>query len=102
MEKTVKTILLAMIPSILAIFLLIEYFPYTGLGRILSIPITLFFNLVILLIFVFITRKIKSKVYKSFYWITVILMTVLVAIIMHPQESSPNVLIQIRELIISP
>ncbi|MEK3659680.1 hypothetical protein NSQ29_08940 [Paenibacillus sp. FSL F4-0236] len=99
MEKAVKTILLAMIPSILAIFLLIEYFPYTGLGRILSIPITLFFNIIILLISLLITRKIKSRVYKSFYWITVISISVLVAIIMHPQENSPSVLSQIRELI---
>ncbi|WP_342548600.1 hypothetical protein NST69_04335 [Paenibacillus sp. FSL P2-0089] len=100
MEKTIKTISLAMIPSILAIFLLIEYFPYTGLGRILSIPSTLFFNTTIFLISLLITRKIKSKVIKSFYWITVILISVLVAIIMHPQEYSPSVLSQIKEMIL--
>ncbi|MDF9842068.1 hypothetical protein M2105_003104 [Paenibacillus sp. PastF-1] len=73
MEKLIKTILLAMIPSILTIFLLIEYFPYTGLGRILSVPITVFLNIVILLISILITRKIKPGVYKNLYWITVIL-----------------------------
>ena len=88
-----------MIPSILAIFLLIEYFPFTGLGRILSVPITVFLNIVILLISIVITRKIKPRAYRNLYWITVILITVLVAIVMHPQEGSPSVLNQMRELI---
>lgn len=99
MKKIVITFFLAMIPSIVAIFLLIEYFPYTGLGRIVSIPITLFFNITILLISLLITRKIKSRVYKSLIWFTVISISVLVTIILHPQEYSPSVLRQIRELL---
>ncbi len=101
MKKSVIIFLLAMIPNIAAIFLLIENFPYTGLGRIVSIPITLFFNITILIISLFITRIIKSRLYKCMIWITVVSINVLVAIVLHPQEFLPSVLMQLRELLFS-
>lgn len=101
MKKSVLTLILAMIPSVAAIFLLIEHFPYTGLGRIVSIPTTLFLNIIILLMSLLITRVLKSRLYKSLIWITVISISVLVAIALHPQEFLPSVLTQLRELIFS-
>ncbi|GED72607.1 hypothetical protein BRE01_63090 [Brevibacillus reuszeri] len=101
MKRLVITFFLAMIPSIVTMLLLIEYFPYTGLGRVVSIPITLFFNITILLISLLITQKLKSTVFKSLIWIAVIPISVLAAIFLHPQEYLPSVLTQLRELIFS-
>lgn len=101
MKKSLLTFCLALIPSIATILLLIEYFPYTGLGRVISIPITLFFNSIIMFISLFITQKIKSRVFKSLTWIAAISITVWVAISLHPQEYLPSVLTQLQELIFS-
>ncbi|MED1950198.1 hypothetical protein [Brevibacillus centrosporus] len=101
MKKSVITFFFAMIPSIATLLLLIEYFPYTGLGRVVSIPITLFFNITILIISLFITEKLKSRVFKSLIWFAAIPISVLVAIYLHPQEYLPSVLTQLRELIFS-
>ncbi|MBY0088183.1 hypothetical protein [Brevibacillus brevis] len=101
MKKPVITFLLAMIPSIVTILLLIEYFPYTGLGRIVSIPITLILNIAILLFSLLLTQKLKSRGSKSFIWIAAITISVLIAVLMHPQEYLPSVLTQLRDLIFS-
>ena len=66
MKRLVITFFLAMIPSIVTMLLLIEYFPYTGLGRVVSIPITLFFNITILLISLLITQKYKINCIQKF------------------------------------
>lgn len=76
-------------------FLLIEFFPYTGLGRVVSIPATLFINITILLISLRITQKFKSIVFKSLIWLVVISLSVLLAMILHPQEYLPSVLSQL-------
>ncbi|AWX55375.1 hypothetical protein AB432_010100 [Brevibacillus brevis] len=99
MKKPVITFFLAVIPSIATILLLLDYFPYTGLGRIVSIPITLILNIAILLISLFITQKLKSRVFKSLIWVVAIPISVFVAIFLHPQEYLPSVLTQLRELI---
>ncbi|MGG4444795.1 hypothetical protein [Brevibacillus fortis] len=99
MKKPVITFFLAMIPSIVTILLLIEYFPYTGLGRIVSIPISLILNIAILLFSLLFTQKVKSRESKSFIWIAAITISVLVAVLLHPQEYLPSVLTQLRELI---
>ncbi len=101
MKKSVISFFLALIPSISAIFLLVEYFPYTGLGRIVSIPITIIVNIIILLYSLFLTQRLKSRVFKSFIWIATILISILVAVILHPQEYLPSVLKQLRELTFS-
>ena len=99
MKNSVITFFLAMIPSIVTILLLIEYFPYTGLGRVVSIPITLFFNITILLISLFITQNLKSRVFKSLIWVAATPISVFLAIFLHPQEYLPSVLTQLQELI---
>lgn len=101
MKKSAITFFLAMSPSIATIFLLIEFFPYTGLGRVISIPITLFINISILLFSLLIAQKLKSRVFESLIWIVVIPLSVLLAIVLHPQEYLPSVLTQLQELIFS-
>jgi hypothetical protein len=101
MKKSVLTFFLSMVPTITTIFLLIEFFPYTGLGRIVSIPLTLFFNSCIVLIGLLITHFLKSRIIKSSVWIAITLTSMFIAIVLHPQEFLPSILIQIREMIFS-
>lgn len=101
MKKALVTFFLAMLPGIATILLFIEYFPYTGLGRVVSIPITIFLNVTILLISLCITQKLKSRVFKGFIWTVAIPISVFVAIILHPQEYLPSVVTQLRNLIFS-
>lgn len=101
MKKSLITFFLAMIPGIATILLLIEYFPYTGLGRVVSIPITIFLNITILLFSLLITQKFKLRIFKGLIWIVAIPISVLVAIFLHPQEYLPSVVTQLRDLIFS-
>lgn len=43
--RTLAAIIAALIPSIVLTFVLIEIFPYTGLGRIVTIPFTMCVNI---------------------------------------------------------
>lgn len=95
MIKSVTILVLAMLPSIATIFLLIEFFPYTGLGRIVSIPVTLILNLTFFAWFLFLLLKLKSRTFKLLLWIAAILLSVALAIFLHPQEHLPNVMSQL-------
>lgn len=99
MKRLLITIFLAMVPTIITVSLLIEFFPYTGLGRIVSIPSTFFINFTIVLIGLLMTHKLKSIILKSLVWIAVIFISIFLGIAMHPQEYLPGVLTQIREMI---
>jgi hypothetical protein len=44
---------------------------------------------------------IKSRILKSLVWIAIILTSMFIAIVLHPQEFLPSILIQIREMIFS-
>lgn len=98
MKKSVTIFFIAMIPSIATMFALVEFFPYTGLGRIVSIPATLFLNIAFFILFLHFTRNLKSGVFKCLFWIAAILLSVLLAVVLHPQEYLPSVLTQLWEL----
>ncbi|RIX46563.1 hypothetical protein D3P08_26095 [Paenibacillus nanensis] len=98
MRKLVIILFLSLIPSIATMILLIKFFPFTGLARVITIPITLFVNVIFLAFTLFITQKIKSKVLKSLILAVVILITIFVATILHPQEYLPSVITQLREM----
>lgn len=83
--------LLAISPSILIIALLIAYFPYTGLGRIIYLPFIFLLNSTIIVISLIIRSYLK---HTAFVFLA-ILLTLIFTIIFYPQESDPHVLIQI-------
>ncbi|MGO4273590.1 hypothetical protein AB4Z22_27780 [Paenibacillus sp. TAF58] len=101
MKKSVIIFFLALIPSIVTMVLLVEFFPKTGLGRILSIPETLFLNSVIFILILSFTRKLKSRAFKCLIWIAAILLSVFLAAVLHPQEYFPSVLTQLWKLMFS-
>lgn len=98
MKKSVIIFFLAMIPSIATMFLLVEFFPNTGLGRVASIPGTLFVNITILLLSLNLIRKLKSRAFQCSIWIAAISFSVLMALVLHPQEYLPSVITQLWEL----
>ncbi|MFE5319248.1 S-layer homology domain-containing protein [Paenibacillus sp. NPDC056579] len=101
MKKSVTILFLAMIPSIVTMFLLVEFFPYTGLGRIVSIPATLFLNITFFILLLIFTRNFKSRSFKCLLWIAAILLSILLAVVLHPQEYLPSVITQLWELMVS-
>ncbi|CAM3399076.1 Histidine kinase [Paenibacillus lupini] len=97
MKKPAITYLVSILPTIVTIMLLIRFFPYTGLGRIISVPLTILLNLVFLLVSLIVVQRIRSKVFQTLCWCASILITIVNAIVMHPQESSPSVFNQLIE-----
>ncbi|KQY82639.1 hypothetical protein ASD24_14745 [Paenibacillus sp. Root52] len=93
--RKILIFLLAILPTIISIQLMIFYFPATGLGRILTVPFTYMVNVLIILIGMFISSKIAVKNnrlqwFNIFIWIAIILMTIIIVIVLHPQEYGPT------------
>lgn len=88
--------LFGILPSILTITLLITFFPYTGLGRIVALPIIVIINTAVIIVGIIITRKLKFAL-KSLIWIVLLLFSVYISIYFYPQEDGPSVLNQILE-----
>lgn len=88
--------LFGILPSIVTIKLLITFFPYTGLGRIIALPIIFFINTMVIAVGISITRYLKFAS-KILVWIAILLLTVYISIYFYPQEDGPSVLNQILE-----
>lgn len=99
MKKLWCSLLLSIIPTLISIYLLIEYFPYTGLARVITVPTTIIVNIGILIFSLNLIRRVNGLLIKSITWMMSLLITVIMAIIMHPQEYLPSVLVQIKEMI---
>lgn len=83
--------LFAILPSILLITLLITFFPYTGLGRIVYLPFIFLLNSAILIISLLRTRQLNRRGYLF----GGVLLTLIFTIALYPQEYNPHVLKQI-------
>lgn len=80
-----------MLPSTIVEYILIKLFPYTGLGRILTIPATFATNLILIFVCLTIIKKYGYKVLS----VTVTLpLSIGITIALHPQESYPSVYTQ--------
>ncbi|MGC5323873.1 hypothetical protein [Brevibacillus sp. SYSU BS000544] len=86
--------LIAFLPTILTLFLLLEFFPHTGLGRIFSLPITITINCAIILAFINWRKKSGDFVYRiNWGWMSIL--TIMVALILYPQDSGTHVIMKI-------
>jgi hypothetical protein len=94
--KTILKFLLAVSPTLITCYLLIKFFPYTGLERIVALPMIFFINIAIIIIGLFITRNLRF-VFKNIVWIFIILSTVFISIYFYPQEFNPPVINQILD-----
>jgi hypothetical protein len=90
--------LIGILPSMLTITLLINYYPYTGLGRIIDIPVILTINSMIIIVALLLSRNFKFAT-KSLIWIALFLLTIFISIFLYSQEDGSSVLQQILEKI---
>ncbi|MEC0249294.1 hypothetical protein P4H65_26290 [Paenibacillus chitinolyticus] len=86
---------LALAPSMLLITGLIEFFPYTGLGRIVYLPFIYVLNSTVIVIgFLKKTRYVNRAVSVT----VAILITLFLSILLYPQEFNPPVMEQLWDL----
>jgi hypothetical protein len=86
----------ALVPSIILLCLLLHLYPHTGLGRIITVPSTLFVNCLLTLLGIIITSNAKKK--RSVYvWLMIISLTLIVTILGYPQDYGPHVIYKIWE-----
>jgi hypothetical protein len=90
--------LFGILPSMLTITLLINFFPYTGLGRIIDIPVILIINSTLIIGAISLTRNLKFAT-KSLVWMALFLLTVFISIYLYSQEDGSSVLQQLLEKI---
>ncbi|BBH24415.1 hypothetical protein Back11_57600 [Paenibacillus baekrokdamisoli] len=86
--------LLAVFPTIIVVHLLINYYPNTGLGRIVAIPIIFIINTLIIVAGIII-QKISRPYLSTISWLVLIITTIFVAVSIYPQEYGPPVIEQI-------
>ncbi|WP_411343299.1 hypothetical protein ACE3MZ_16880 [Paenibacillus sp. WLX1005] len=89
--------LFLLMPTILTTMLLIKFFPYTGLGRIVTVPFTFLINIFIVGLAVLITYR------KRWFVITKVTLTIMITtaitIKMYPQDSGISVVQQAKEAV---
>lgn len=90
--KLLIILIVVMLPSVLLQVVLISLFPYTGLGRIVTIPLTVIINLTITINCILLIKRKKWGKY-----LTIVLslsLTIVVTIGLYPQEFNPPILVQ--------
>lgn len=89
--------LLLLLPTVIWTMLLIKWFPYTGLGRILTVPATFFVNIIVVIASMFIVYK---KTWKNIVKIIIVVCaTSCITVAFYPQESGPHVTTQVKNTI---
>ncbi|MBP1993049.1 hypothetical protein [Paenibacillus eucommiae] len=90
--RSLMKVLIGLIPTLFMFYILIELFPYTGLGRIVALPSIFILNTIIIVLGVYITHRLNRKrLSYTLAWFTILLLTVLNTIVLYPQEFSPSV-----------
>ncbi|WP_150269035.1 hypothetical protein [Paenibacillus tepidiphilus] len=90
-----RKIVLALIPSTLLLLILWRYFPNTGLGLILAIPVAYVVNIAIFLTGNYFSRRFNN----AYIWGAAIVLSLIISIWLYPQDSGANVVILIFEKI---
>ncbi|MVO99553.1 hypothetical protein [Paenibacillus lutrae] len=94
MKRAVVCGLATLLISVTMIILMVQLFPYTGLGRIIAIPMTIVVNSAIIALGIFLSRKMELPQFVII-WTLIIVITASNTITFHPQENSPSVYKQI-------
>lgn len=81
---------LALLPSILIITILIHNFPHTGLGRIVYLPSIFLINSLIIVVYLYLSRKHKGTL-NLILWMMIILTTVFLSILTYPQDNGQGI-----------
>lgn len=87
-NRTTK-FLVGFLPSMSVITLLILFFPYTGLGRIVYLPIVYFLNSMMIIIGLVLSRFL-NRTASLISWTVIILLTLILVIAFYPQDGGPD------------
>ncbi|KRE61922.1 hypothetical protein ASL11_23740 [Paenibacillus sp. Soil750] len=87
-------ILVALLPSLTLIFFLHYYFPNTGLGRIMALPLIFVINTTLITIGIAIAHRLNQPLITAMLML-ILLSTLIITILIYPQEYGPSVIIQL-------
>ncbi|WP_217283115.1 hypothetical protein [Paenibacillus alginolyticus] len=92
MKITIKLlkVLAALVPSLILVFYLLNHFPNTGLGRIIALPFIFVVNAILITIGIIFFHRFNKPALVSI-WITIILLTLVITVLIYPQEYGPSV-----------
>ncbi|MGR6129388.1 hypothetical protein [Paenibacillus sp. SER-28] len=86
---------IALLPTICLFQILIELFPYTGLGRIVALPLVFILNATLIISVIHLIRKL-SPLCCALILVPTILLSIWNTILFYPQEFSPSIPKQIK------
>ncbi|CAH1215285.1 hypothetical protein PAECIP111891_04247 [Paenibacillus allorhizoplanae] len=92
--KYIFKVLVALIPSLILIFFLLNYFPNTGLGSIIALPFIFVINAALIIIGITFIHRLNQPLITAI-WILILVLTLVVTILIYPQEYGPSVFIQL-------
>ncbi len=87
-------VILALLPTLFMFYILIVLFPYTGLGRIVALPIIFILNTIIIILGIYVKHKYNHQ-RNILAWSTIVLLTIINSVLFYPQESGPSVTKQV-------
>lgn len=85
-----KVLVIALLPTLILLFILIQLFPYTGLERIVALPLIFCLNAFIFFAAITILRDSNSLLYKLVLGVIVLLIT-FITVALYPQPGGPSV-----------
>ena len=86
-------------PHILLILILLDLYPHTGLGRILSIPLILILNFLLAFVGCYLVNSARNQ-YKTVIIISILTTTLLITLVLYPQDGESHIITLIIEDII--
>ncbi|GGA18189.1 hypothetical protein GCM10008018_72700 [Paenibacillus marchantiophytorum] len=100
MKSTINLlkVIAALVPSLILIFYLLHHFPNTGLGRIIAIPFIFVVNAILITIGLIFFHRFNNPALVSI-WITIILLTLVITVLIYPQEYDPSVINQMWNMV---
>ncbi|WP_037285319.1 GlsB/YeaQ/YmgE family stress response membrane protein [Saccharibacillus sacchari] len=88
----------ALAPSTLLLLILFQIFPYTGLGRIVTTPLTYMLNIGVIGLGFLIVHLLKHR-FSIAVWIIVGVVTLGIAVWLYPQENQEHIIYQISNAV---
>ncbi|MEJ8302894.1 GlsB/YeaQ/YmgE family stress response membrane protein [Saccharibacillus sacchari] len=88
----------ALAPSTLLLLILFQLFPYTGLGRILTTPLTYMLNTGVIGFGFLIVHLLRHR-FSIAVWITVGVVTLCITVWLYPQENQAHIIDQISDAV---
>jgi hypothetical protein len=93
-----KVLGIALLPTLILFFILIQLFPYTGLERIVALPLIFCLNATIIFVAITLLKNSNNLHYKLVLGV-IVLLTIIITVALYPQPGGPSVFKQIANSI---